>query len=137
MKSVLKFIGAAIYGPLLAAAIGIMYYYLFVFSTTLSWFWFAVLCFCFTGLLIRLTTQITIWLSVPLCFLCFDNKASKVIPILSLLFFIVYTIIRIWEAPVDHDAQRFIGCLLFSFEAFGIYFALIMSIIEINRDALK
>ena len=133
MKTILGFIGSAIYGIILSYLLWLIFYFLTPWLMGFGWTALILYSLFAGGLITSIVGGLSTLISLPL-FLMSKNKVSKIIPALALAFHGYSAVAMPWHIGTGGRFVTFIIALSISFTAFSIFALIIYSLFADRED---
>lgn len=130
--SVLKFLGAAIYGIIFSYLIWLLFYFLI--PWLMGYAWTAVILFLILGTTITgiLISFYSVLLS-PLTLLV-NNTVSKIIPVLAIAFYGYSTVMLPWRLNMEYSGVKIALGALLSIDVLVLFGSALYSVWSISAD---
>lgn len=130
MKSILCFIGSALYGAIIPCLLWLLFYSLVPWLMSFGWtavilYWI----FAF-GLIVSLLGGIFGFAYLPLLYMTSKCKAAKIIPILSTLFFGYCSIVLPWKVDIDYSLVKIVIAISLTFTILALYITSVKFLIK-------
>ncbi len=134
MKTILCFIGAALYGFIESYILWLVFSYFT--PWLMSWSWFAIIVYCVvaTGLIGGLVTGFSALISIPLFKICKVSKACRYLPMLFLAFYGYKAVALPWQMS-PHGIREIVIAISISLTAVALFVTLIITLWNYGKSS--